>query len=154
MKRFFWVVFCFTLVACGGTHKVTQSETNKETFREHTVSYKDTVFTIPAAQTRLIIPKVEFEKVTLKSRNFESKNGNATARLTIDNDAVYVSAECDSIALAAQIKQELLREVSTTSNESSSTEKRGVSRFMLILYIILAAVVGFVAGVIAKTFII
>jgi len=154
MKRFFLVVFCFALVACSGSKQVTKSETTKEVFREHKISFKDTLFNIPASKAELSIPLVDLQRPHLEPRDYEQKHGNATAKLRIEKDTVFVSAECDSITLAAQIRQELITEYEKETTDTEIKEKKGVTVFKLILYMILSFITGLVAGVLVKTFLI
>ena len=79
-----------------------------------------------------------------------------TLRLIFElrHDTVLISAKCDSLAIRAQIKQELIRETEKQSTDNSVQEHTGVSRFKLYLYTFLGFLVGIVAGVIIKIFLI
>ena len=149
--RLFLVVCCFALAACGSTRAV-QSESNKEVLKEHKVWYKDTLILAPASLAEIKIPAKELEDRT--PRTYTAKNGNATADVRIEKDTVFVTANCDTLALKAQIKQELITETHTESDNVQIQKQKGVSVGKLILYTLLSFIVGLVAGFIVKLFLI
>lgn len=150
--RLFLVVFCFALVACSGSKQVVQSESNKEVLKEHKIFYKDTLILTPSSLAEIKIPAKELEDRT--PRTYHTQNGNASADVQILHDTIKVTAKCDSLAIRAQIKQELIRESEKQSTDNSVQEHTGVSRFTLYLYAFIGFVVGIVAGVIIKIFLI
>jgi len=154
MKKLFLVVFCFALVACSGTKKVRQSETKTEIKCEKIISYRDTIITVPASKTSLKVPITEFQKPFTQPKTITNKNGNATAKLTIGKDTVSLSAECDSLAIRAQIRQELIKEFERTSEKTDTEIKKGVSTLQMIINCLLALLVGVVLGIILKIFLI
>lgn len=151
LLKVFLVVFCFALTACA-SKQVVQSESKKEVLKEHKVWYKDTLILAPASLAEIKIPAKELEDRT--PRDYSSKNGNATANVRIESDTLYVTANCDTLALKAQIKQELITETNTESDNVQIQKQKGVSVGKLILYTLLSFIVGLVAGFIVKLFLI
>ena len=154
MKTLFLVVFCFALVACSGTKKVHQSESKTEVTREHIVKFKDTVIPVPSSRSQLKLATIEFQNDLLQPRTFESKSGRATSRIRITKDTVYVTSECDSLALRAQIKQELTNNSQLSATSVHQEDKRGVSRFTLIMWCTILFLAGIGIGILLKTFLI
>lgn len=164
MKRFLQLLLItFLFVSCSSTKEVHTKEVTTAIEKEHVVTYKDTTFTVPASKASLRISKKQFETTNPSSvidstvfipRVFTNKNGRAKATVTILKDTVIVVAECDSIALKAQIKQELIKEFKNTSATEISkvTKTRGVPLFNVITYCISFLVVGAVAGYFIKLF--
>lgn len=158
------LLLTFILVGCSSTQETTTKQETTATLKEHVVTYKDTTFTVPTSTASLRISKRHFVRVPQSSKkdsikiqfpkHFTKTTGRATANATITKDTVFVDCECDSIALRAQIKQELIKEsqVQQINNNNKQVKKKGVSVFSLILYCIAFLVVGAVAGYLIRLF--
>ncbi len=111
-------IFCLPLTACRVSRQVVKdNETVKKEVSERIVKYRDTVLFTPKVQTSLKLPISDLKKCpetgfkdvlkdTEKTRTYTQKNGNAKATISIKHDTVTVTAECDSLALAAKIRSE------------------------------------------------
>ncbi|MCW3168912.1 hypothetical protein OMO38_10300 [Chryseobacterium sp. 09-1422] len=158
--------FCL-LTSCRTTRQVVKT-TNKiqKEVSESRVSYRDTVLYTSKAQTSLKLPVSEFKKCSdelfkqpfngvkepsKQPRIFTQKNGNAKAIVRIEHDTITVTAECDSLALRAQIKSEFeSKERFDSSLESQSEKEERKSNFFMIAGL---CVVFFFAGFIVKSLI-
>ena len=115
------------------------------------MSYKDTIVIAPKSETSLKIPVSELVfkedlKAISKPKYFTQKNGNATAKIKIVHDTITVTATCDSLAIVAKIKSELLKQTSNSkTNDSNSTkQKSGFSFWNLIIAFILGIIVCYI----------
>lgn len=155
-KALILLIICVSclLSSCRVTRQEIQ-KTENETIveKEKTVSYKDTTLFAPKAETSLKIPisEIGFKndlKPILKPVNYSKKNGQANIKLQIVHDTIYATATCDSVALRAQIRSEILKEFSnkTKNNIESNKTKTGYTFFDLIL----AFCAGFLACYILK----
>jgi hypothetical protein len=160
MKRFFLVVLVGTvLCACSSKKQVAQHRVDR-TEKEHIISYRDTTFVVPKKMAKLELaidelrksPERQEKPASKGPRVYESRNDNATARLILDGDSLRVEAECDSIALRAKIKNELIRENTFRKDTRTEETHTGVSGFEHWVSIIVAFAIGIVVGAIAKTF--
>lgn len=154
MKRFFLVVLVgLVLCACSAKKQVAQHHIDR-TERERVVSYRDTVFTVPGSTAELELAIAELRKDREAPKTYESRDGNATARLIIKRDTVRVEAICDSVELRAKIKQELIRESIFKQDTRTEETHTGVSGFEHWVSVIVAFVIGAVVGAILSKFII
>ncbi|MGM8362132.1 hypothetical protein ACSV4D_09480 [Flavobacterium sp. ARAG 55.4] len=140
------VFVCCFLTSCRSVRQETQKSTSTtETIIQQKESYRDTVLFTPKAETSLKIPVNELAfKEGLNSisrpKVFTQKNGNATAKVEITPTDLTVTAICDSLAIAAKIKQELRSQISATarSDVGNQTTKSG--------YNLLDIIVAFLTG--------
>lgn len=154
----FIVVFCF-LGSCRSVRQETQKSTlTTQSYTEKKETYRDTVLFAPKAETSLKIPVSEFVfKPTLngvsKPKEFTQKNGNATAKIKIEDNVVTVTATCDSLAIVAKIKQELQRDFNATarSDVGNKQDKTGYSVIYLIGVFLIGLIIGSIATLIIKT---
>lgn len=153
MIRFFLVgMLCLSLFACSSKKQVTQSEVTRIT-KEKVITYKDTVLVVPKKQTSLTIPIKEVLDTVIKKKTYRQTNDHATGIVTITKDSIIFKVICDSVALKAQIRQELIKESSHTNKEVEIIEQKGISRFKHYIGLLVAFVIGAVVGVILKIFI-
>lgn len=154
----FVIVFCF-LTSCRTSRQETQKvDTITEKTKENIVSYKDTIIFSPKAETSLNIPISELVfkqglNDVSKPKTFTQKNGQATAKVEITPTYIIVTATCDSIAMRAKIKQELLREISATARSDTQNTKKstGYSFFRVLIASLICFVLGAVVMFILKT---
>jgi hypothetical protein len=141
--------------------EIQKTEIASEVLKESKVSYKDTTLFAPEAKTGFKVPMSQLGfKDSLnafkKPIYYTQKNGQATAKLKIVHDTLYVEATCDSVALRAQIKSELEKELSNnstnTSLETEETTKTGYTLFDVLLYTFLGFIAGFGICFVLKTF--
>lgn len=155
----FIVVFCF-LSSCRSKRQETQKVTSTtETNIQQKETYRDTTLFTPKVETSLQIPVSElvFKKGlndVSKPKTFVQKNGNATAKVEISRHYLIVTATCDSIALRAKIKQELLREIKATARSDTQNNKKdtGYSLLDVVKWFLIGLVVGAAVMFILKTF--
>lgn len=134
MKPFNLILFfCLVLVlgACRSTRQVTQTketETGNSTVK--ITKYRDTILHAPASSTGFQLPLNALAKCPDGSapksvdKIYTQKNGNATAKVVIKHDTISITAKCDSVALAAKIRQDFESNNSSSSvKENSSSEK-------------------------------
>lgn len=140
------VVSC--LSSCRSKRQVTHNTESKSELQSvYKESYRDTTLYTPTAETTLIIPKSELSfkedlnKVS-KPKVYRSRSGNATAKVTVTPAGVNVVATCDSLALVAKIKAELIKESSNKEINSESTDKKRTG------YTLFDLIGGFLAGVV------
>jgi hypothetical protein len=136
----FCLFVCLVLGSCRVNRQVTQTNDNAtENSKIKVTRYKDTILYTPRTSTGLSLPVSAFSKCN-ETKGIESlkpndlpkekpqvwsqKNGNAKVKIEYIHDTIKVTAECDSIALSAKIREELQSEFnSKKSNSSSNTEK-------------------------------
>ena len=134
MKTFniiLFLVILFVLGACRSTRQVTQTkETISGSSSVKFTKYRDTILLAPGSSTGFQLPLNTLAKCGDGSapksvdKTYTQKNGNATAKVVIKHDTITVTAECDSVALAAKIRQDFESENSSSSvTENSSSEK-------------------------------
>lgn len=152
MKRILIVVFiCLALGACSSKKQVSQSETSIRE-KQHKVFYVDTLLYTPASKTGLSLSISQLcDSLKLKT-NWKSKSGNATAKATVVNDTLFLTAECDSIELRAQIKRELIKEFESNKKEHVEDNRTGISGFRYYSTVILTLIAGIAIGIIFKGF--
>lgn len=152
MKRFHLVVFiCLALSACNTQKQVAQSETTVRE-KEHVIIYVDTLLYTPASKAGLAVSISQLCDSIATNKNYKNKSGNATAKATVKNDTLYITAQCDSLELRAQIKQELIKDYQTTNKERLEETHTGFSGFKYYLTAILAFLAGVAVGIIQKYF--
>lgn len=143
-----FVCICF-LSSCRSKRQENQKvDTNIETTRENIVTYKDTVVYAPRSETSFKIPvsdlafKSDLNTIE-KPKIFTQKNGNATAKIQVHPDFIYVTATCDSLGLIAKIKTKFEKEyrLKEVKNQSNKTTKTGLTFWNLIT----AFVIGFIS---------
>ncbi len=154
-------IFLFSMVlgSCVSKKQVTQStESVKESTGIVTEKYRDTLFHTQKVSTTFGVPIPSFAKcadgtpistaMNTKPIVRTQKNGNATAKVKIVHDSIFITAECDSIALRAQIKSEFEGQYRKESvKENIDTKKKtGTGFFGGMLQILIALAVGFVLG--------
>jgi len=160
-KILFLSFFCLLLTACQSRQvvKTTESRTNEAV--EHVTSYSDTLLYTPKSETSLQLPFFDLGKcpdgdfktglsTAETPKIFTQKNGNAKATVRIMHDTLTVTAQCDSIALAAKIKKEYFSrnlENTALSNQSET----GRTPIFTLAVIFLA--IGFIAGFTVKSLI-
>ncbi len=163
-----WILFlpaiCLLLTACRTTRQVaknTESTINQVT--ESKVNYRDTIFYTPKSETSITIPVSDFKKcpetdfkTVLKTisepKTYTQKNGNATATVKVLHDTLTVTAECDSIALAAKIKQEYYKDYleKVKLNDQYVQEQTKTNWQMVIALVVIAFIAGFVTKTLIK----
>ncbi|MGV4413869.1 hypothetical protein [Chryseobacterium sp. T1] len=133
MKTFnaiFFLLLLLVLGACQSNRQVTQTkETTNGVSSVKITKYRDTILTAPGSSTDFKLPLNAVSKCPDGSvpqsinKSFTQKNGNATAKVVIKHDTITVTAECDSVALAAKIRQDFESKDSKTSvKENISTD--------------------------------
>lgn len=151
------VLFSCFFISCRAKRQeiTTKTTTQDSIVREHKVTYKDTTFYAPKAETSLKIPISELLfKQDLnnnsKEKNFTKKNAQAKLDVRIVDDDLQITATCDSLALRAKIKSELEKEFIKQSNNQSSSEK--ITKPPNILNCIVYFLLGFGICFLLKTF--
>ena len=134
-------------IGCKTVKNVAEKETQK-TEKEHIVKYVDTVFVTPKSTAKISIPKKIFVYKTdtiYKTKTIKQRQGNATVKVVVERDSIFVVAECDTIKIKAKIKKELIKEFkeSNTNKELNETKKKGVSIWVFIISIIASFSVGY-----------
>lgn len=152
-KHYLNLVLIFLFIGCTSTKKVVEQSDKKEVVKEHIVSFKDTTFVTPRATSIIRVP---FEKIVKQydtvfvPQVIKQTNGNATAKLIIKRDTILVTADCDTIALTAKIKKEVVKNYERAS--SVKNEKITKSRGFSIWQYISAIAVSFLLGYIIRSF--
>jgi hypothetical protein len=149
------VCFCF-LTSCRSKRQETQKvETTIETNHEKIVTYKDTILFTPKSETSLKIPtsdlvfKPSLNKVE-KPKIFTQKNGNATAKVRVVLDSIFITATCDSLTIAAKIKTKFEKEY--WSKEKADQSKINSQTGWTLFDLFVAVIVGFVICYVLKLF--
>ena len=174
------ILLFLVLGACRSSIKVVEkSETKTNTLKEKVTSFRDTVLTVDAVKSELSLnindlissdTTAAFSKDTIKSdlngvskpfkppvfkpKRFTQTNGRSKVTVTIDKDGkLNATSECDSIALRAQIKSELVREFKEQTEvvDNSRKVKTGYSLITLIFYCLASFSIGAVAAYLFKT---
>jgi hypothetical protein len=138
------------LTSCRTSRQETQKSTaTSESFITHKETFRDTLLFAPKSETSLRIPiaEIAFKRglnSISKPKTFTQKNGNATAKIRIEHDTVFVTATCDSLAIIAKIKEQLRTEVKATarSDVENSKTRTGYSFFHVLLTFLLGLIVG------------
>ncbi len=170
LKTFFSILILLVVFAsCRSSKTVVQNtEKTSSTYKEKTVSFKDTILNIEAVSSSLSVPlsdlidpysniKKELDTVPLntlnRSRTFSQKNGRSKITLKVDKGRLIATSDCDSIALRAQIRSEFIKELSKKESISASNTKikTGYSLFTLVMYCFSCFCIGAVLTYILKT---
>lgn len=159
----FLPALCLLLTACRTSRQVVKSsevKTNEVT--ESRVTYTDTVFYTKKAETSLTLPISELKKFSetdfktllntdSKPKSYTQKNGNATATIKVFRDTITVTAECDSIALEAKMKNKYFnRYLEDVKINDKFVEEQTKLNWQLIIALV---VIAFVAGFVTKSLI-
>ncbi|SCY94684.1 hypothetical protein [Flavobacterium caeni] len=162
------VLFCLAFSCCFLTscrtsqrQETQKTEIKSETSTENIVTYQDTTIYAPKAETVIKIPVRILETTSYKDPvkrpvYYTQTNGQATAKFKAENDTIYITATCDSVAIVAKIKSQLQK--SKTNNSISDKQAfeqkvtKGFSFIEMIGYSVLAFIVGFVICFLLKTF--
>lgn len=149
-------VISFLLISCRvSRQEIQKSDTQIETTSEKVVSYKDTTLYAPKAETALKIPLSDLVFKNQLNTNskpivYSQKNAQANVKLKIVRDTIVVEAICDSLALVAKIKSELLKQ-STDRKEKHDAEittQTGYTFYNLIQAFIAGIIFWFIVGLI------
>ena len=130
-KKIGLVMFvCCLLIACRSSRQVVQ-ESQTTSIKETKESYRDTTLFAPKAQTSLKIPVSELGfKADLKGISkpfkYEQKNGQATVKIKVVHDTIYATATCDSLAIVAKVKRELVRDYYKDNHQKSEEVKKSL----------------------------
>jgi len=153
------LLLSFLTFSCKSTKAVHEKEVTTVTNKELVVTYKDTTIYVPKVSTSLSVPLSEFTNVNINDKVLEPKlfsnnNGRAKVNLEIKDNEVIVTADCDSLAIRAQIRSELRKEYSDKYLKDFEEIKktRGVSFITMVLYLIMTLSFGLIAGYLIKTF--
>lgn len=167
MKAFNLLILSILALIFTSCRSVRQESKNSETITEITTetktSYRDTVFYTPKSETSIKVPisaileksfnndLKDFERA-FKPQVFSQKNGNATARIRIEKDTIKVEAECDSIAMKAQIRKDVEKQYQSTQKkqENQKQEKTGFTIWDILSWCGVAISAGFALGKIIK----
>lgn len=155
------LIVALLLFSCSARKKTAQVEKEVQVITK-VETYRDTVFYTKKAETSFGIPlsgiakcpevKGDLNPVAkqVQPQIFTQKNGNAKATARVQHDSIFITAECDSIALEAKIRSEY--ESSDRNRESRETkeEKKGLNLFTIIGICVACFMGGIVAGFIAK----
>lgn len=107
MRLNLYIAICFLLTGCTCQKPLIANRTIVDTVKvkSETIVH-DTVFVTPKAQvkTRIALADLGAKPVVKQSRN---------ARIVIQkvNDTVFVEGDCDTLALAAKIKEHFVKEI-------------------------------------------
>ena len=159
-----FLLICFVVVSCFLTscrtavrQETQKTETKTELVKEKITSYQDTVVYAPKAETSLKIPVSELVfksglNGVSKPQSYTQRNGQAKAKITILHDTITVTASCDSLAIVAKIKRELQKEnsSSTQANYNQQNQKSGYNLFDVLLWLMVAFIIGFALCLILK----
>lgn len=117
-----FLISCCFLSSCRSLRQESQKVVQEKQINfEKKVTYQDTVIVTPKAETSLKIATKE--AINAPPRVFEQKNGQARVKIKIIRDTIFATAICDSIAMAAKIKKELIKEHFSQRQENNKSEK-------------------------------
>lgn len=154
---------CCFLISCRSTQRqeTQKIEIKSDSVSEKVVTYKDSTLYAPKAETTIKIPVkyLDFKEDLNGNKKpiyYTQKNGQATATFRAENDTIYLSATCDSLAIVAKIKSEFQKQTSNKSKsdlqKSEVNIKSGYSLLEVSVYAIVAFAIGFVLCFLLKTF--
>ncbi|KVV16135.1 hypothetical protein [Flavobacterium sp. TAB 87] len=154
-----FVCLCCFLTSCRTSRQETQkSSSTSEHYIENKETYRDTLIYAPKAETSLKIAIAELAfkpglNAISKPKTFTQKNGNATAKIRIEHDTVFVTATCDSLTIVAKIKEQLRTEVTATarSDVENSKSKTGFNVFDVLGSFLIGIILGVGVTLIFKT---
>lgn len=162
--KLFLPVLCLLLTACRTSRQVVKnSESSDIKTKELKVTYRDTVFYTSPVETSLKLPVSVLnncpDPILKHGSNTVSvpqvwtqKNGNAKATVKLVRDTITVTAECDSIALAAKIKSEYsgTYQERTKVNEEQIKETSKLNWWLMISLVAIAFIAGFITKMLIK----
>lgn len=137
---------CF-LSSCRAVRQETQKTESEQRFTsEKVVTYKDTTLFAPKAETSIKIPLTDIGfksdlKTVSKPKVFTQTSGQAKVKIRIVHDTIQATATCDSLAIVAKVKNELLKETSSVISKSNSDSKKKTG--YTFFHLIIAFVLGF-----------
>lgn len=158
LRYILYLFLTMVVLSCKTSQKIVEkTTTSNQTLKEHIVSFKDTTFIVPKLTTNLKVPIAEILKAqkqlskdstTSKPVVFQLQNGRSKVKIKVARDTLTATSDCDSIALRAQIKTELIKELSTkkTDTVKQSHKVTGYNFFDVAKCVLIALVLGFVAG--------
>ena len=156
LNHYLILISILFLSACAGTQTtVTETKKKVETVTEIVTKKIDTTVFVPAESNSLFIP---IKETTVKKgeapKVFTQKSGRVRTTVTIDSLGIKATSNCDSLALKINYYEQTLKQLKKENSELKSTtiQKKGYTLTELILYIIAALSVGFVAAILLKTF--
>jgi len=166
LVKLFWTgCILIALLSCGSRQKTVESSSNRTVTRSVVETFRDTILKVPRQQTELGInvrqlcadyegAKKSKPKTTSKTPtpDYSANNGDAFVKANILGDFLRINAGCDSLAIAAKIKETLIKETDETDTSNSQNIKRGVSTFRLIYTSAGALAIGLIAGIILTKF--
>jgi hypothetical protein len=134
--------------------EVQNTSTNTELTTTAKETYRDTIIWAPKSETTLQIPLEDLSPFknglngVSKPKIFTQKSGNATAKVTVSPQGLTVHTTCDSLAIAAKIKAELLRVSKTeqTKEDTNIKKSTGYTFVHVVGYFLLGVVIGALAG--------
>lgn len=153
--KLFLPVLCLLLTACRTSRQVVKnSESSDIKTTELKVTYRDTVFYTSPVETSLKLPVSVLNNCpdpVFKNNApqvWTQKNGNAKATVKLLRDTITLTAECDSIALAAKIRSKYLG----MYQERMNVEKEQVKETLKLNWWLMISLVAiaFIAGFITK----
>lgn len=162
-KILFLPAICLFLTACRTSRQVVKNTESKDLqVTEIKTSYRDTVFYTKKAETSLKIPisdlgKCSDEKLfkyslnSFKPQVFTQKNGNAKATVKILRDSIFVTAQCDSLALDAKIKKEYFNRYKERDKINNEFVEKSTNINWLLIAGLMA--VAFIAGFVTNSLI-
>ena len=158
---FIVIILAMFLISCRSiTRQENKSnETHSESIMEKKTEFRDTIFHTPKVVSGLKVPKSallknDFQKELkdfenpFKPQVFSQKNGNATARLRVEKDTILVEAECDSLAIKAQIRKDFERKyLNYISEKTTEKEEKSKGIFEEITFWIVLFITGLGMGI-------
>lgn len=157
--KLFLPVLCLLLTACRTSRQVVKnSESSDIKTTELKVTYRDTVFYTSPVETSLKLPVSVLNNCpdpVFKNNMpqvWTQKNGNAKATVKLLRDTITLTAECDSIALAAKIKSEYsgTYQERTKVNEEQIKETSKLNWWLMISLVAIAFIAGFITKMLIK----
>lgn len=158
MYKLFYLLIVFLLLSsCASKKEVAKTEKVIET-RTIIEKYTDTVFYTQKSETGFGIPIASIAKCPdekgnlnpvskqLKPQTFTQKNGNAKATIKIIHDSIYVTAECDSLAIAAKVKAVYDNRDKVSEKTDTKKEKKTTNIFTIIGICAVCLIAGYGAG--------
>jgi hypothetical protein len=133
MKKIsFVLVVLIFLSSCRSTKQEVQ-ESTLDTSKERVVTYRDTIIYTEPSKTELSVSIADLlasagqlqtdGRLSQSDGRLSQTNGNATVKLGVKDNRIIATAYCDSIALKAKIKREVLRDMVLKTNNNSKTTK-------------------------------
>lgn len=157
-------IFCLCLTACRVSRQVVKtSDSVTSGISETKISYRDTTMYTQKVSTSFKLPISDFKKcpeepfkqslnVFKEPKTYTQKNGNAKAIVRVEHDTITITAECDSIALKAKIRNEYQKQMYSKLDKYSNELKEELKTnwYMVIGLWILAFIAGFLSRTLIK----